>query len=87
MYKYIPKCLCQLAQKTGALLKKILGWDDLFSIVVSLVVRSEWHCPFFCRFLFSSSAEILASFTTENIDVSSAESFNVDTMLSDKSLV
>ena len=59
----------------------------LVRIVVSLVVGSECHFPFFCRFLFSSSAEILASFTTENIDVSSAKSFNVDTMLSDKSLV
>ena len=31
--KNIPKGFCQLTQTTSALLKKILGWDDLFSFL------------------------------------------------------
>ena len=41
----------------------------------------------FCSSLFSSFAEMLLSFTTENTDVSSAKSFTVDGEFSDESLI
>ena len=85
---------------TGVLLKSIFGWDDL---VIFLENTTSWACllrsglkdifhlkahsDIFCRSLFSSFAEMLLSFTTENSDVSSAKSFTVDINLSRKSLI
>ena len=43
----------------------------------------QWnHSDIFYRFLFNSSAEILALFTAKNINVLSAKSFILDIMLS-----
>ena len=97
-FKNISKCFCQLAQSTGALSKRFL--DELIwlvSLKISLpehVFNQDWktistYKPtqiFFAAFI-SLFAEMLQSFTTGNIDVSSAKSFTVQSKLSDKSLI
>ena len=98
--KYIPKCFCQSAQTTGALLKMIFEWDGLFNFWENITSgacysNQDWmtfsfYKPFqifFCRSLFNSFAEILLSCTTENREVSSAKVFVVDTKSSDRSLM
>ena len=40
-----------------------------------------------CRSLFNTTAEVLLLCTTENREVSSAKSFTVDSMFSDKSFM
>ena len=98
--KYIPKCFCQSAQTTVALLKMIFEWDRLFNFWENI---TSWACysnqdwmtfsfykpfqMFFWRSLFNSFFEILLSCTTENREVSSAKGFTVDTKLSDRSLM
>ena len=95
-FKDNPKCFCQLAQTTGALLKRFLDEICLVSWKMSLpeyVLNQDWkifptYKPtqiFFVDFI-SSFTEMLLSFKTEINDMSSAKSFTVYSKLPDKSI-
>ena len=89
-----------ISTKTGALLKNIFGWDDLFNFLEDI---TSWACLFksglnyifhlsahsdiFCISLFSSYTEMLLLRTTENKEKTSANSFTVETKSSERSLM
>ena len=73
-------------------------WFDLFPWEYNLLslfayIRIECifhlcaHSDIFCRSLFNTSAEVVLSCTTENREISSAKSFTVDSMFSEKSFM
>ena len=95
-FKNNPKCFCQLAQTTGALLKRFLDDICLVSWKISLpeyVLNQDWkifstYKPiqiFFADFI-SSFTEMLLSFRTKINDMSSAKSCTVHSKLPDMAI-
>ena len=81
-------------------MKLIWRWDDFVIFLENIASLScllwsglndifRWyaHSDIFCKSLFNSFAEVLGSWTMENNDVSSANSFTVDVMSTDRSLM
>ena len=67
----------------------LFSWEyNLLSLLAYIRVERYFllraHSGICCRSLFNISAEVLLSCTTDNREVSSAKSFTVDSMFSDK---
>ena len=88
---YQPRCFWHAVRATGAILKAIDGWHTLTVFLKNITscacfessglkfifhLYAKWEVIF--RSLSSWVAEILGSYTVENNDVSSANSFTVD---------
>ena len=65
----------------------INSWTCLFISRLNDIFHLWTHSDIFCISLFSSFPEMLLSHTTENREVSSANSFTVDTKSSERSLM
>ena len=97
--KCIPKCFCQLAQKTGALLKifldeKILLISWKISLPELVYSNQSWmtfsmYKPIQIFFAYHYLAHMLKCYyrTKENREVSSANSLTVETKSSERSLM
>ena len=70
----------------------LFSWEyNLLSLLAYIRIERYFllraHSGICCRSLFNTSAEVLLSCTTDNREVSSAKSFTVDSMFSDKSFI
>ena len=68
-------------------LENITSWACLLTSRLNDIFHLCAHSDIFCRSLFNTSAKVLLLCTTENRAVSSAKSFTVDSMISDKSFM
>ena len=68
-------------------LENITSWAFLLISRLNGIFHLCDHWDIFCRSLFNTSAEVLLLCTTENREVSSAKSFTVDSMFSNKSFM